>query len=108
MALGQGRSARSPGPACAMREDQDVHPGDARRDVRLLGAALAMIATLMVVEVVVGIAASSLALLAAIGAARLAARPTGGRWTFGLARAEVVSAAANGVTLLVIASVIAV
>src|SRR3712207_1161419 len=75
----------------------------------------------MVVEVVAGILATSLALLSdaahmltdagAIGlalvAARLAARPPGGNFTFGLGRAEILSAQVNGATLLVLAGVIA-
>jgi cobalt-zinc-cadmium efflux system protein len=43
------------------------------------------------------------ALGAAVVAARLTRRPAFGHWTFGLARAEVLSAAFNGVTLLVVA-----
>jgi cobalt-zinc-cadmium efflux system protein len=75
----------------------------------------------MVVEVVAGILAGSLALLsdaahmltdaAAIGlslvAARLAARPARGAMTYGLGRAEILSAQANGVTLLVLAAFVA-
>ncbi|MEA2254876.1 MAG: cobalt-zinc-cadmium efflux system protein, partial [Solirubrobacteraceae bacterium] len=41
-------------------------------------------------------------------AARLAARPPAGRFTFGLGRAEILSAQANGATLLVLAGVIVV
>jgi cobalt-zinc-cadmium efflux system protein len=48
----------------------------------------------------------TLALVMAIVALRLARRPAFGRWTFGLARAEVLSAAVNGVTLLVVAAVV--
>jgi cobalt-zinc-cadmium efflux system protein len=72
----------------------------------------------MVVEVVAGILAGSLALLsdaahmltdaAAIGlslvAAKLAARPAKGAMTYGLGRVEILSAQANGVTLLVLAA----
>ena len=75
----------------------------------------------MAVEVVAGIVAGSLALLsdaahmltdaAAIGlslvAARLAARPARGAMTYGLGRAEILSAQANGVTLLVLAAFVA-
>jgi cobalt-zinc-cadmium efflux system protein len=89
-------------------------------DVRRLAGALGLILGLMAVEVVVGILASSLALLsdaghmltdaAAIGmsliAARLAARPARGAMTYGLGRAEILSAQANGVTLLVLAALI--
>lgn len=76
----------------------------------------------MVLEVVAGLVAGSLALLSdaahmltdaaaiaiALWAASLAARPAGGRFTFGLGRAEVLSAQANGATLLVLAGVITV
>jgi cobalt-zinc-cadmium efflux system protein len=85
-----------------------------------LGAALGLILGLMAVEVVAGILAHSLALLsdaahmltdaAALGlalvAARLARRPASGQMTFGLGRAEVLSAQFNGATLLVLALVI--
>ena len=81
---------------------------------------MALILTFMVVEVVAGILASSLALLsdaahmltdaAALGlslaASRLALRPAGGAMTFGLGRAEILSAQANGITLLVLALLI--
>src|SRR4051794_18340222 len=76
----------------------------------------------MAAELVVAIAASSVALLAdaghmftdvlalamAVAAARLARRPAAGVWTFGLGRVEVLSASINGVTLLVVAAVVAV
>jgi cobalt-zinc-cadmium efflux system protein len=98
------------------------HAPSVDADVRWLVIALALIAGFMVVEVVGGLLASSLALLsdaghmltdaAALGlavvAARLAARPAGGRFTFGLGRAEILSAQVNGATLLVLAGVIAV
>jgi cobalt-zinc-cadmium efflux system protein len=94
-------------------------PRDA--DARKLALALALILGFMVVEVVAGILAESLALLsdaahmltdaAAIGlslvAARLAARPAKGAMTYGLGRAEILSAQANGVTLLVLAAFVA-
>jgi len=74
----------------------------------------------MVVEIVAGILASSLALLSDAGhmltdaaalaislaAARLATRPAHGAMTYGLGRAEILSAQANGLTLLVLASLI--
>ena len=76
----------------------------------------------MAVEVVVGILASSLALLSdaahmltdagaialALAAARLAARPARAGYTFGLKRAEIISAQINGVTLVALATVIVV
>ena len=91
-------------------------------DRRWLAVALGIIAAFMVVEVVAGILADSLALLSdaahmltdaaaialALFAARLAARPPGGRFTFGFGRAEILSAQVNGATLLVLAGVIAV
>jgi cobalt-zinc-cadmium efflux system protein len=91
-------------------------------DRRWLAIALGLVAAFMAVEVVAGILASSLALLSdaahmltdagAIGlalvAARLAARPPGGRFTFGLGRAEILSAQGNGAALLVLAGILAV
>ena len=90
-------------------------------DRRWLRIALALILGFMAVEVAAGLVASSLALLSdaahmltdagAIGlalvAARLAARPPAGRFTFGLGRAEILSAQVNGAALLVLAGVIA-
>jgi cobalt-zinc-cadmium efflux system protein len=92
------------------------HGVRAGADRRALGFALALIVGFMGVEVVVGILASSLALLSdaahmltdagaialSLVAARLAARPAGGRMTYGLGRAEILSAQANGATLLVL------
>ena len=102
--------------------DHHHHAASADADLRWLAIALALIVAYMVVEVVGGILASSLALLsdaahmltdaAAIGlalvAARLAARPAAGRFTFGLGRAEILSAQVNGAALLVLAGVIAI
>jgi cobalt-zinc-cadmium efflux system protein len=96
------------------------HGVDAITDRRRLAIALALIAGFMVAEVVAGILAHSLALLsdaahmltdaAAIGlslfAVALAARPAGGNLTFGLKRAEILSAQANGATLLVLGGLI--
>jgi cobalt-zinc-cadmium efflux system protein len=86
-----------------------------------LTVALALIVAFMSVEVAAGVVAHSLALLSdaahmltdagAIGfsllAMRLAARPAEGAMTFGLRRVEILSAQANGVTLLVLAAFIA-
>jgi cobalt-zinc-cadmium efflux system protein len=91
---------------------------DANR--RYLYVALALIVGFMAGEVIVAFAAGSLALVAdaahmltdaaAIGAAiwatHLSARAPTQRWTFGLKRAEILSAAANGVSLLVIAALV--
>jgi cobalt-zinc-cadmium efflux system protein len=101
--------------------DHDVHHhhhhgGGAETAIRPLSVALALIVAFMVVEVVLAVVAGSLALLsdaahmlvdaAALGlsvwAARLALRPAGGGMTFGLRRAEILAAQANGITLLVL------
>jgi cobalt-zinc-cadmium efflux system protein len=74
---------------------------------------LGLILAFMAVEVVVGIIASSLALISDAGhmltdaaaialaliAARLAARPAAGNLTYGWKRVEILSAQANGITL---------
>jgi cobalt-zinc-cadmium efflux system protein len=91
-------------------------------DIRYLLLALSLITAFLIVEVLAAIFGGSLALLAdgghmltdvaALGmsawAVRLARRPSEGRWTFGLKRAEILSAAVNGVTLIAIALLIAV
>ena len=85
-----------------------------------LKLALALIVLFMAGEVTAGILASSLALLSdaahmltdagalalSLAAARLATRPAGGAMTYGLGRAEILSAQANGITLLVLALLI--
>jgi cobalt-zinc-cadmium efflux system protein len=90
-------------------------------DGRRLAVAFALIVAFMAVEVAAAVLSHSLALLsdaghmlsdaAAIGfslaALRLAARPPAGALTFGLRRVEILSALANGVTLLVLAAFIA-
>ncbi|MFG2306886.1 cation diffusion facilitator family transporter [Actinacidiphila glaucinigra] len=87
-------------------------------DRRWLGLALGLIAGFMAVEVVVGLLVGSLALLSdaahmltdaasivlALVAMRLAARPARGGFTYGLKRAEILSAQANGITLLLLAA----
>lgn len=96
------------------------HGVSADADARKLAIALGLIAGYMVAEVVAGAVASSLALLSdaahmltdagaialSLVALRLARRPPGGAMTFGLRRAEILSAAANGLTLLVLAGII--
>jgi cobalt-zinc-cadmium efflux system protein len=98
-----------------------AHGVPADCDTRQLTVALGLIVGFMAVEVVCGILAHSLALLsdaghmltdaAAIGlslaAARLALRPAAGAMTYGFKRAEILSAQANGVTLLILAAFIA-
>jgi cobalt-zinc-cadmium efflux system protein len=96
------------------------HGVSADADRGKLAIALALIAGFMAVEVVAGIAADSLALLSDAGhmltdagaialalvAIRLAQRPARGAMTYGLARSEIVAAAINGTTLLVLALLI--
>ena len=119
---GQGAVARD-----SHTHDSHAHGGhshgvDADADARLLVVALGLIAAFMVGEVVAAVIGGSLALFADAGhmltdvaalsasiwAARLAVRPAGGVWTYGLKRAEIVSAAANGVSLAAIGLVITV
>jgi len=85
-------------------------------DRRYLTGALGLILAFMAAEVTVGLASRSLALISDAGhmltdaaslglalfAMRLAARPASGPWTYGLRRAEILSAQANGITLLVL------
>jgi cobalt-zinc-cadmium efflux system protein len=87
---------------------------------RPLTISLGLILGLMVGEVVFGVVAGSLALLAdaghmltdaaalalALGALSLAGRPPRGRWTFGFRRLEILAAHVNGITLLVVGVVI--
>jgi cobalt-zinc-cadmium efflux system protein len=101
---------------------QHHHGPSAEADRGPLALALALIAAFMLVEVVAGIVAGSLALLSdaahmltdagaialALVAARLAVRPPKGAYTFGLQRAEVLSAQVNGAALLALAVVIAI
>ncbi len=96
------------------------HGVSADADSSKLAIALALIVGFLLVEVVIGIIASSLALLsdaahmltdaAAIAfsliAIRLAQRPAKGALTFGLKRVEILSAQANGLTLLILSLVI--
>ena len=94
-----------------------AHGVSADADRRLLAIALGLIGAFMVAEVTVGLVAHSLALVADAGhmltdaaaialalvAMALAARPARGFYTYGLKRVEILSAQANGVTLLVLA-----
>ncbi len=99
--------------------DHGVGPG---ADIRYLTIALALIVAFMLAEVTAALLSGSLALLADAGhmltdvaalgagvwAARLAARPASEAWTYGLKRAEILTAAVNGVSLAVVAVVIVV
>ncbi|MEV4321627.1 cation diffusion facilitator family transporter [Microbispora rosea] len=92
------------------------HAVSAEADGRLLTGALALILGFMAVEVVIGVIAHSLALISdaghmltdaiaiafAIIAMRIAARPPQGGFTYGLKRAEIISAQINGITLLLL------
>ncbi len=87
-------------------------------DRRWLAGALVVIVAFLLGEVAVGLIAGSLALLSdaahmltdaasialALWAIRLAARPAAGRMTFGWKRVEILSAQANGLTLLVLSA----
>ncbi|TDB99140.1 cation diffusion facilitator family transporter [Actinomadura sp. 7K534] len=92
------------------------HAVSAGADRRLLGTALALILTFMVGEVAVGLIAGSLALITdaahmttdafaialALVTMRIAARPPKGGFTYGLRRAEILSAQLNGLTLILL------
>ncbi len=102
--------------------DAHAHGVTADSDARWLLVALIINFGFMVVEVVVGLLANSLALLSdaahmltdagaiglAILALRLAQRPPKGVFTFGLKRSEILSAQVNGVLLFVLAGIIGV
>lgn len=94
-----------------------AHAINRKADRRYLGIALALLLLFMCGEVAAGIVASSLALIADAGhmltdagaivlalfTMRLADKPPAGQLTFGLKRAEILSAQANGITLLLLA-----
>ncbi len=98
-----------------------THAASADADRGKLAIALGLIVGFIAVEVTTAILANSLALLsdaahmltdaAAIGfslfALALAARPAKGAMTFGFKRVEILSAQANGVSLLILAAFIA-
>ena len=91
-----------------------------RDDARALKQALALLVAFMTAEIVVALISSSLALLAdaahmltdaaALAVALVAAdsrrKPARGAMTFGLGRAEILSAQANALTMLVLALII--
>jgi cobalt-zinc-cadmium efflux system protein len=96
------------------------HGHDHSAGTRALAAALALILAFMAGEVVFGIVAGSLALLAdaghmltdaaalglALAAAAYARLPARGRWTFGFGRLEILAAHLNGLALVAVAAVI--
>nr|WP_269781583.1 cation diffusion facilitator family transporter [Nocardia bovistercoris] len=83
-----------------------------------MSIALALIVVFMAAEVTVGLVAQSLALITdaahmltdaasivlALIAIRLSKRPASGQYTYGYKRAEILSAQANGITLLLLAA----
>ena len=85
-----------------------------------LTAALGLLAAFMLGELITAILAHSLALFSdaghmltdtgaiavALWAMRLAARPPSHRWTYGLKRAEILSAAGNGISMLVVSGIV--
>lgn len=110
------------------RHDHDRHDHDRHdhaghshvsvtTDRRWLSIALVVIAAFMAAEIAVGAIANSLALISdashmltdaaaivlALVAMRIAARPASSRYTFGLKRAEILSAQVNGMSLLLLA-----
>ena len=99
-----------------------AHGPGAGSDRKYLLTALALLTAFMLAEVISAVLSGSLALLSdaghmlsdvgAIGgslwAIALAARPPSGKWTYGWKRAEILSAAVNGITLLVVAGIVTV
>ncbi len=98
------------------------HSISANADSRYLIAALALLGAFMLGEVVTALVSGSLALLSdaghmlsdvgaiaiALWVMRLTRRPAAGAWTWGWKRAEILSAAVNGATMLVVAGVVGV
>jgi cobalt-zinc-cadmium efflux system protein len=101
--------------------DEHGHGVTASSDSRYIAIALGLIVSFLVFEVIMAFVGNSLALLADAGhmltdagalgaslfAVRLARWPASGPWTFGFKRAEVLSAQANGITLLVVSALVA-
>ncbi len=124
---GAGHGGHPPGAGHAGHPPGAAHGGHppgvtADSDRRWLTLALAVMGAFLVGEVVAGLLAHSLALLSdaahllsdvgaivlALVAMRLAARPPRGGFTFGLKRAEILSAQLNGLTMLLLAGWLAV
>jgi cobalt-zinc-cadmium efflux system protein len=115
-------SARREHPGTGAGGDRGHSHGiSADADSRYLAIALGLIVAFLVFEVVMAFVGHSLALLADAGhmltdagalaasllAFHLSAKPAAGVWTFGFRRAEVLSAQANGITLLVVSALVA-
>jgi cobalt-zinc-cadmium efflux system protein len=110
----------SSSPGTPQHADAHTRGPGVESDRRYLLVALALLAAFMVGEVITAVVSGSLALLSDAGhmlsdvgaiagslwAISLAARPPSGKWTFGWKRAEILSAAANGITLLVVAGIV--
>ena len=87
-------------------------------DRRKLAFTIAIVSAILLAELIGGLLAHSLALISdaahmltdaaaialALSVMRLAARPPGGEFTYGLRRAEILSAQANGITLLLLSA----
>ncbi len=100
--------------------DGHDHAVRADGDRRYLGVALGLLVAFLVFEVAAAFIGDSLSLLADAGhmltdigaiaasliAARLATRPPSETHTYGLKRAEILAAAGNGITLLVVSALI--
>jgi cobalt-zinc-cadmium efflux system protein len=113
----QDEAAHGTGLECGGSHVDGIGPG---ADRRYLITALGLLIAFMITEVIVAFASGSLALLSdaghmlsdvgAIGvslwAMSLAARPAAGVWTFGWKRAEILSAAGSGITLLVVSGIV--
>jgi cobalt-zinc-cadmium efflux system protein len=101
--------------------DAHAHGASASADRRYLLISLGLLTTFFIVEVTVAFLAGSLALLSDAGhmlsdigalggslwAIRLAARPATGAYSWGWKRAEILSAAGNGISLLVVSALVA-
>src|SRR5207248_7222589 len=99
-----------------MHAHAHAHETRVAADRRALGAAAVLVGGLMVGEVVAGLVAGSLALLADAGhlltdvgalalalvAASMARRPPRGHFTFGFSRLEILAAQVNGLSLLLV------
>src|SRR5579875_3645765 len=107
-----------PSPGAAARGNSHTHGPPADADPRWLRGALALIVAFMAAEVAMGVAAHSLALVSdaahmltdaasialVLVTMKLAARPARGSYTYGLRRTEILSAQANGITLVLLAA----
>jgi cobalt-zinc-cadmium efflux system protein len=102
------------------RDAQHGHHVGPESDRKYLKVTLVLLGAFMVFEVLAAVLAHSLALLADAGhmladvgaiagsllAINMAARPETGSHTFGMKRAEILAAAGNGITLIVVAALV--